>query len=348
MSYAIFLGAGASKSFGFPLTAEILPMIRSRLKAKCLFGATSDDKRQESRLRFLLRCLLPGINRINYKNLPLITEVLSLIDYSLISSSVSSVNLSRNDLEELRRLLERAVVETLEWPYTFLDVPPMLKRFADWVCQLTKTESVSIVSTNYDISVETELFLKRNPFELGGKVDFGLEWRNPWRDHLHSRPQLPLYRIYKLHGSLNWLHCPLCDHIYINTTGSIIHQAFKRQRDDQSSCDCGYWPLAPLIVAPSTVRDVRNSNLVEIWRHSLEALRKADKWIIIGYSLPAEDVAIRSMFLRAYSSRQKRPEIDVVQLNDDPSTKARYRILFPGCGYRTGGLERFVNTLRIA
>ena len=317
MSYAIFLGAGASKSFGFPLTSEVLPRVRSRLRAKQLFDGISGDKRQESRLRSLLKCLLPGIDEIEDKNLPLITEILSLVDYSLLSASVSSKALSRNDLEELRRLLERAIVETLEWPYTSLDVPPRLRRFADWLYQLASAgESIAIISTNYDISVETELFHKLDLSSLADKVDFGLEWRNPWRDQLHCRPQNPFYRLFKLHGSLNWLHCPLCDHIYINTKGSIIHNAFKKVRDNQSSCHCGYWPLAPLIVAPSTVRDVRNSNLVEVWRHSLEALRRAEQWIMIGYSFPSEDVAIRSMFLRAYSSRAMRPEVEVVQLSD--------------------------------
>jgi hypothetical protein len=347
MSHAIFLGAGASKSFGFPLTSEILPIIRTRLKGGELFGDNSYDRRQERRLKVLLRSTFPGLGRIADKDLPLITEVLSLVDYSLSSGSVSAKSLSKVRLEELRRLLERAIVETLEPPYSRMDVPVRLRRFVDWIHGLAVSDGgVAIITTNYDISVEMELFYKSGQFVgLEDRFDFGLEWRNPWRDEINFRPKSAFCRIYKLHGSLNWLHCPLCGHVYVNTAGSIIHHAFREKPEDEGTCDCDYWPLEPLIVAPSAVRDVRNSNLVEVWKHSLEALRRADKWIIIGYSFPSEDIAIRSMFLRAYSGRPNKPDVEVIQLRDDSATKARYRILFPGCRYRTGGMEKFVDSL---
>jgi hypothetical protein len=346
MGYTIFLGAGASKAFGFPLTAEILPKIRSLLLDGELFGSTPYDAQQEKDLGALLKSVFPGIDEITDGGLPLVTEVLSLVDYSLISSSVSSLDLSRKRLDEFRRLLERAVVATLDWPYQAMNVPACLKKFGDWIQYLIRSgESVSIISTNYDISVENELFRGWTTPAIEDHFDFGIEWRDPSQDQLHPRPKDPACRIYKLHGSLNWLHCPLCDHIYINTKGSIIHQAFREERVDANTCDCGYWPLDPLIVAPSSVRDVRNSNLMEIWRHSLEAMRRANKWIIIGYSFPPEDIAIRSMFQRAYSSSIQKPIVKVVQFKANLATEGRYRIIFPGCEYETGGMEAFVNGL---
>lgn len=122
MGYAIFLGAGASKTFGFPLTAEILPKIRSRLLVGGLFERTPYAAQQEEDLRVLLKSIFPGIAAIADEGLPLITEVLSLVDYSLISSSVSSLDLSRKRLDEFRRLLERAVVATLDWPYQAMNL----------------------------------------------------------------------------------------------------------------------------------------------------------------------------------------------------------------------------------
>lgn len=346
MGYAIFLGAGASKTFGFPLTAEILPKIRSRLLEGGLFGNTPSAMKQEEDLHVLLRSVFPGIKEIADEGLPLITEVLSLVDYSLLSSSVSSLDLSRKRLEEFRRLLERAVVATLDWPYQNMNVPACLKKFGDWVRYLIKSgEPVSIISTNYDIAVEKEVFRHWTITEIEDRFDFGIEWRDPSRDELHPRPKNPACRIYKLHGSLNWLHCPLCDHIYINTSGSIIHQAFREERVDENTCDCGYWPLEPMIVAPSAVRDVRNSNVVEVWRHALETMRRAENWIIIGYSFPPEDIAIRSMFQRAYSSSVRKPAVRVIQFKSNLATEGRYKIIFPGCEYYIEGMEAFVNDL---
>ena len=71
-----------------------------------------------------------------------------------------------------------------------------------------------------------------------------------------------------------------------------------------AACDCG----------PSFVREVRDPILLEIWRNALEVLREADRWIVVGYSLPLEDLAIRSMLLRAYHERDNgRPEVVVIQ-----------------------------------
>ena len=39
---------------------------------------------------------------------------------------------------------------------------------------------------------------------------------------------------------------------------------------------------------------------------ALEDLRCADEWIMAGYSLPSEDVAIRSLLLRAFHARRAR------------------------------------------
>ena len=89
-------------------------------------------------------------------------------------------------------------------------------------------------------------------------------------------------------------------------------------------------------------------NLLAIWQSALEALRTADELIIVGYSLPTEDIAIRSMFLRAC----RRPEltIRVIQKRADQDAEKRYRFLFPKsvfshCRFEVGGLEDFIAQL---
>lgn len=73
---------------------------------------------------------------------------------------------------------------------------------------------------------------------------------------------------------------------------------------------------------------------------ALECLRRADEWYLVGYSLPPEDLAVRSLLLHAYAGRQRRPRVTVVQ----KGTAARpvYELLFPGCRYIDGGLEAFL------
>ena len=135
----------------------------------------------------------------------------------------------------------------------------------------------------------------------------------------YNRPLPPSRRLgwYKLHGSFNWLRCDLCGQIYINTSESIVEYSLLVKKSFDTVCHCGRFPLQPMLVSPSFVRDVRDSNLLEIWRHSLEALRIANEWIFVGYSFPEEDYMIRAMLLRAYngwerSGRQKRPKVRII------------------------------------
>ena len=104
------------------------------------------------------------------------------------------------------------------------------------------------------------------------------------------------------------------------------------------------------------VRDVRDPHLLNVWRAATEALRTATEWYVIGYSLPSEDLAIRSMLLRAFSARGLEigpgpvsswpelpgPRVTVVQKGKD--AKPAFDSMFPGCGYLAGGLEELLAT----
>lgn len=72
------------------------------------------------------------------------------------------------------------------------------------------------------------------------------------------------------------------------------------------------------------------------------ALAEAEHWILAGYSLPPQDVAIRSLLLRAHNAHQLKPSIEVVQYGPDQE-RGRYEALFPGCRYSETGVETFVS-----
>jgi hypothetical protein len=100
------------------------------------------------------------------------------------------------------------------------------------------------------------------------------------------------------------------------------------------------------LVAPSLVRDIRDPTLLSVWKSALEFLRESDQWYFIGYSLPSEDIAIRSLLLRALHMRETPPKVTVIQL--DGKAAAAYRLLFPGCTYFSEGLSQFLNLHRDA
>lgn len=341
-SIAVFMGAGASRPFGFPLTRELLPLIKTNMEDGKLFAGSSSDRK--SLLEGLKR-LLPGFEEIATQELPLITDVLSLIDHSLELSNAPAPLMNSKELIKLRTLLERALLKTLDIPTDSLNPLPSLNGLTNWLTFLAESsaQTVGIISTNYDIAVEAQLFTRFKAYpEPLEKFDFGFSWRDVATGDVHARPVKPTYRVYKLHGSVNWLRCDLCEHIYINTDGAIADLGFASEISSFNTCHCQHAPLRSVIIAPSLVRDIRDVNLLEVWRTSLELLRTAVEWVIIGYSFPPEDIAIRLLFLRAFNGRNIRPRIRVVQHGDDNATRARYKLFFPQCEYETDGLDGFL------
>jgi hypothetical protein len=203
---------------------------------------------------------------------------------------------------------------------------------------------LTILSTNYDVVLEERLYALVEGDALHDHIDFGLTWRDACDPGVaHPRPAAPRLAMYKLHGSLDWLRCSLCDHVYIEPARTIFRDDGVLGRGRR--CACGFGPLRHLIVAPSTVRDVRDPNLLAIWQSALEALRTADAWTIIGYSMPPEDVAIRTLLVRAHSARSVPPRISVVERGPNPEVEHRYRLLFPDLAFDEGGVEGFVRAL---
>jgi hypothetical protein len=268
----------------------------------------------------------------------LITDVLSVVDYLLLSANTPGPALSLAELRRGRLLIERAVFELLvraESP----DAPRMegipdsqrvawepnatlqllsqrspehdaeLQQTVDWLQGLAEAPNggVAVISTNYDIEVEQTLYDRLGYRAVFEGVDFGVPVRDPDSGIVYQRPAGARYGVYKLHGSLNWLRCGVCDNVYLNPVGAIAYLSFmlgdtdakiehpddlreELERMGADQCHCLARPLRHVIVAPSFVREVRDPVLLGVWRSALEALRQADEWVIVGYSLPPEDV----------------------------------------------------------
>lgn len=337
---AIFLGAGSSKAFGLPLTSEVFPLMMAGLRDGTLFRG---NEVEQAELYAFLRRMLPGLERLAPGHYPMITDILSMIDHALINGHVLWYRGKGRGLEYYRMLLEKAIFEAVG--KKLAEKPEVLTRFIGWLLDHFDDTYFSIISTNYDIVVEQELYdhFRRQQREIPQVVDFGVQWRDVGINRVNLRPHQAHLSIFKLHGSTNWLKCQLCNHIYINTYGSIYHQAFRHDIDDHNSCDCGNAPLNSLIVAPSLAREISDNNLPQIWDNAFEQLRVADEWIIIGYSIPPEDLNIKSIFMRAYNGRPQKPKITVVQRGEQ--VRPRYDVMFDELEYLSGGIEEFVSRL---
>src|SRR3954471_1507697 len=206
----LFLGAGASRPFGFPMTAEILPEILRRLRERALFqearrgrireaGASAHDE-----LHDLLSRFVPTLFEGDLEP-PLITDLLSLIDHLLTSGNAPQPDLDLGGLDRLRALLERAIAEVLAEP----TVPDradanegVLSHFVDWRHDRAERgdRQLSIITTNYDVAIEKQLYARLDVKDIPDLIDFGLSWRTVERPDApaQSRPASPWISLYKL------------------------------------------------------------------------------------------------------------------------------------------------------
>lgn len=362
MKTAFFLGAGASKTFGYPLTSEVLPLILQRLLAGDLFNSFGDqsDPHQidRRRLKVALDRIVPGWEsawRAANADLPSgampkvigvgITDVLTLVDHT-IATAEGKGSEGPSSLALVRELLERAIYEVLQ-PRADQITPEQRAAhdgFARWVFACAADGGVSVITTNYDLTVDDRWFgrllTEAAPDPLA-RVDLGFERRDINTGGVAARPARPVGRLLKLHGSLNWLRCPVCGHTYVNPLGDIGSLAFADELGDWNTCHCNPWARLRLpLVTPSLARTVGDRNLESIWRVATKALQEAEEWFIIGYSMPSEDVAIRSLLCRAAGARGAPLALHVIQ--HGRSAEPLYRALFPTGVYHPEGLGEFL------
>jgi hypothetical protein len=381
----VFLGAGASKAAGFPLTGELLPIILRRLNANSLFAreggpaSPNRDQQRSAQLHGAFDSVLPGRRYIAPDRLPLVTELLSLVDHALANGTVLGPQFGREDGQTIRWLLVEAIYKAIQFTDEGERRVPILttvKPFVEWLLGRGAIgDEVSVLTSNYDLVVDDLVFrgIMNTPIDstkqaiseeesntakdrlvagtkwFGQRVDFGHVWRSVIDGSVIGRPEQPYIRLLKLHGSLNKARCPACEHTYVNALNDIAHYAFAIGAKGENTCHCGA-KLEPSLVAPSFARTDSDPSLRAVWQASLEALRVAEEWILVGYSFPVEDLAIRSMFLRALSGRRQRPKITVVQRTSGEAD--RYAAYFKGVTsstedyqYFDGGLEAFVATI---
>jgi hypothetical protein len=365
---AVFLGAGASATFGYPITGQLLERVAislDRRSTNFLKDLRGDPRGTGHRNRELLAeyltALLPGPT-LQRENLPLVTTLLSLLDYSLVAGQSMLPSQSAARTRDARRLLERGILEAIDDTRDFDEGSlEQLRIFCSFLTAMRRRCSngpLPIITTNYDLTAdETAFMCARIPGRrywdedvIARRVDFGFPWLHPDSSsvRVYPRPSRPAFQVLKLHGSTNWLRCPLCDNVYVNPWGPIWHQAYKTKPDRNSTCHCSDTQLEAQIVSPSFVRDVRAANLLSVWKTALDCLRAAAEWVIVGYSFPDEDLAIRALFTRAYSSRRRRPHITVIQKGD--SSYARFAAFFERSrlNFCTGGLQDFLGAWRRA
>jgi hypothetical protein len=128
-------------------------------------------------------------------------------------------------------------------------------------------------------------------------------------------------RVVKIHGSVNWLYCDNCRRLYWFPPGAAREVALQLLSETEAenlgfdSSGCGKWRCSSCQTVPLTTRLATFSYLKALdfpmfersWHTAERLLRAAEKWVFIGYSLPAADFEFKHLLKRVQLSRAADP-----------------------------------------
>ena len=188
------------------------------------------------------------------------------------------------------------------------------------------SEDDSIITLNYDLVADYTLYRlcknergEVNPDSILGRSDFVLgkttlmDGDRPSLYHKHKDKGFYL----KLHGSIDWVYCP--------TASCGNHQLFfANWRGSPETHDspgapcilCGAG-LVSVIIPPAVGKSFKKfPKMGLVWNLAHRELRLADRWVLIGMSLPESDYHLRWLFIDVINHREKPPTLAVVNKDE--------------------------------
>lgn len=353
----LFLGAGASKSAGYPLASELLEAVRANAEGSSFYQVQN----AWSTYTAFLEALPPAMRRVVGNPNP---EV-GLTQLDLLNAARASEGADwwrrigraldvREDASaqqegswdhpmtsepiqfEQAPLAQQGLMKCLEnyfWQRHCEDDAPAGRDARSALRREIRDLRPGdvIVTTNWDTLAERELMERRlwvpqdgygfsvpvTPFSTNGDLAKGF-------------PESSGIRVLKLHGSFGWylgddggayLSSPrfLQHLIYRSHDGSLLTFRQERRFED---------PAHPtLMTYPSFLKRLDNEPIRTVWRLVGQVVQEATEFKAIGYSLPLSDSAIRVLLtpLRARFENDEGEQIEIV--DPDESSLQRWQEL---------------------
>lgn len=301
----IVLGAGASKAEGAPLQNELFSEFFKYYKQILKDKVWSLSEEQE---RLIIKYFKDfwGINIENSQNrdvkFPTFEECLGVLDLAF-QRGESFKGCSRDEIDQIRNALIFLIAKILDEKLrkTIRHHKSLVERLRD---DGTLKET-AFISLNYDIIIDNILTGMYPNYHL----DYGIDFVNFERDNDWNKPETDKsILLLKLHGSLNWLYCPTCNHIELTLKEKGAIKAFYEVKKC-STCDT---PMEPVIIPPTFYKEMTNPFIQRIFLKADKILRNAEKIFICGYSFPDADIHIKYLLKRAEQFKGETPKIYVV------------------------------------
>lgn len=341
-----FFGAGVSIADGAPLQATILPM----LYADPVLNS-AELKDLEEVKDFLKEFFnYSGEN----ENVPNLEYVFGFIDFFLSKGEALSAFYTLTFLTRLRESLIR---------YIHFIIASCISQSSATLKEMigqihANNTNVSIITLNYDTLFEDSFidyfifnYYYSFCYEL---INYDYEYLmptswfiNPLRPVLTPSGSVPqVLKLIKLHGSLNWLYCNVCNSLMVNLSNKetllagILDSSHGITEKNANRCPRDGSLMQALITPPAYKKDLSHPVISRLMIEAGHELRAARKVVFVGYSMPEADVHIKAILTR---ENIKSKEVFVVDPFLNEAGIDRYRQLNQNTTFIKKSLEQTIN-----
>lgn len=305
MKIAIFLGAGASAAENCPIQNELFSEYFKDMNKKDF-----NSDMNIALYKFFKEIFNIDVKRDNVEDIcfPTFEEVLGILDLAeqrreafknfaleTLDKNVQSIRFLR---QYLILLMAKAINKSNKSNNNYH------KLLIDNLNQVGLLEEATFISANYDINIDNtiaSLYKQKNAIML----DYGVKFTNFDKIEGWKPPKEPSIKLYKIHGSLNWLYCPICNNITLTPyEGGVMRLIYNI---DEAKClECNQTTV-PMIIPPTYFKNMSNVFISTVWNEVEKSLRQSDILIFCGYSFSDADIHIKYMIKRVQTSRKKPP-----------------------------------------
>ncbi|HEX7285420.1 MAG TPA: SIR2 family protein [Candidatus Angelobacter sp.] len=178
----------------------------------------------------------------------------------------------------------------------------------------------TVITFNYDLVLDDALW------RVGFRPEYHLEEAES--DH----GQAPAIAVLKLHGSTNWQVCSECKHIVISRSKATGFPLDYRLRSCHK-CKKGHFQL--LLVPPSWDKTEHQGLMRPVWEAASEALNRATRICIIGYSMPEADAFFKYLITLGLADNHQLYRLIVVNKDSGVTRQSLIPLDEPRCAFET-------------
>jgi hypothetical protein len=323
------LGAGASRFAGFPLGAGLRSELDWVATSTRLYPSwpIKEGAKPEEAGRLCLKTV-DHIRKTLQSESTDLELTLTLVDLLILSQNQLRLrsDLEQYDLKQVKKVFAQLITETFQAKSLEAaghlsetavcgeskGLQKVMKAWAERVCP-----GDIVVTFNWDVLHEMILWKARK-----------WDWRDGYGFSVgHDPKNWSAVKILKLHGSCNWslqgqkdstLNLDHTD-FYFQTCGEVNAEEISIPLG--SSSDFGHSLIVPSYLKAPWEKPV----LLSIWQQASEAIKTAEKIIVIGYSLPPADAPTRTMLSLALKHNESLRTVSVVLPNPDSKDDAHAR-----------------------